>query len=182
MIFSLDDKTPSLGKDNYIAHNATVIGDVELADNVSIWFNVVIRADGGKVTIGEGSNIQDGSVVHVDDDYPVTIGKGVTVGHKVMIHGCTIGDNSLIGINAVVLDGAVIGKHCLIGANTLVPSGMVIPDGSMVMGSPAKIKRELTDKEVVYLHRGAQHYVDNGRRFSKGLKQVEIVVTDELSE
>lgn len=169
MLFALGEKAPVLLGEQYIAHNATVVGDVELANNVSVWFNAVIRADTDKITIGEGSNIQDGAVLHVDKGSPLRIGKGVTVGHKAMVHGCTVGDYSLVGINAVVLDEASIGSHCLIAANALVPAGMVVPDGSMVMGSPAKIKRPLTEKEIAYLHTGADFYVENGRRFKQQL-------------
>lgn len=172
MLYSLGDKKPVTGSNNFIAHNATIVGEVALADDVSIWFNVVIRAESAKVTIGKGTNIQDGSVLHVDEGFPLTFGEGVTVGHKAMVHGCTIGDYSLIGINAVVLDGAKIGKHCLIGANALVPSGMEIPDGSMVLGSPAKIKRQLTEQEIQMLHKSAEHYVENGQRFQAEMQLI----------
>lgn len=172
MLFTLGEKRPAAADSVYIAHNATVIGDVEIAEDVSIWFNVVIRADADKVSLGRGTNIQDGSVLHVDEGSPIRCGEGVTVGHKAMLHGCTIGDYSLIGINAVVLDNAVIGDECLIAANSLVPSGMVIPDRSLVMGSPAKIKRTLTQKELDYLHQGAAHYVSNGKRFKEKLMPV----------
>ena len=172
MIFSLGDKTPQLHGDHFIAHNATLVGDIEIFNNVSIWFNAVLRADLDKITVGADSNIQDCAVLHVDKGQPLRLGLGVTVGHKAMVHGCTVGDYSLIGINAVVLDGAQIGKHCLIGANTLVPSGMVIPDGSLVIGSPAVIKRQLTVQEIEYLHYGADLYVKNGQRFNTELTAV----------
>ena len=154
---------------HFIAPNATVIGDVVLGDNTSVWFNVVIRGDTDKITIGDDTNIQDGSVLHCDAGYPLTLGKGVTLGHKAMVHGCTIGDYSLIGINAVVLNGASIGKHCLIGANTLVPENMQIPDGSLVVGSPAKIKRQLSDEQKLALEKSAAHYVANGKRYLQEL-------------
>jgi carbonic anhydrase/acetyltransferase-like protein (isoleucine patch superfamily) len=174
MIYELKGRVPKLlGKPSFIAPNASIIGDVEIHEQASIWFNVVIRADNDKITIGPDSNIQDGSVMHVDPGKPITIGKGVTVGHKVMLHGCDIGDYSLIGINAVVLNGAKIGKHCLIGANTLIPENMVIPDGSMVVGSPGKIKRELTEQQQQMLALGAVHYVHNGKRFEKELKELD---------
>jgi len=173
MIYSLGDKTPEyVGEPAFIAHNAIVIGDVTLHQDVSIWFNVVIRADNDKVIVGEQSNIQDGTILHIDSGYPLTIGKGVTIGHKAMLHGCTIGDYSLIGINAVVLNGAKIGKHCLIGANTLVPENMEIPDGSLVVGSPAKIKRELSEPQKKMLEMSAVHYVRNGQKFRAQLKEV----------
>lgn len=174
MIYSLGDKQVTYpGKPSYIAPNATVIGDVELHENSSIWFNVVIRADNDKIVIGENSNVQDGAVLHVDPGVPMQVGKGVTIGHKAMLHGCTIGDNTLIGINAVVLNGAKIGKNCLIGANALIPEKMEVPDGSMVIGSPGKVKRALTEPEIKMLEMGAAVYVRNGERFSKKLVEQE---------
>jgi len=174
MNFALGELAPKyLGKPAFVAHNASVIGNVEVHQDVSIWYNVVIRADNDLVTIGEQSNIQDGSVLHIDSGYPLTIGKGVTIGHKVMLHGCTIGDYSLVGINAVVLNGAKIGKHCLIGANALVPENMEIPDGSLVIGSPAKIKRELSEPQKKMLELSAAHYVRNGQKFSSQLKPLD---------
>ncbi|WP_101759348.1 gamma carbonic anhydrase family protein [Oceanicoccus sp. KOV_DT_Chl] len=170
MIYSLDDLSVQFHGDNFVADNATVIGNVSVGNNVSIWFNVVIRGDSELISIGEDCNIQDGSVLHTDPGVPLTLGKGVTVGHKAMLHGCTVGDFSLVGINAVVLNGARIGKHCLIGANTLVPENMDVPDGSLVVGSPAKIKRQLTAEQQLALELQAQHYVTNGQRFAKGLK------------
>lgn len=174
MNFAFADKKPKyLGEPAFVAHNAAVIGDVEVHQDVSIWYNVVIRADNDKVVIGEQSNIQDGSILHIDSGFPLTIGKGVTIGHKVMLHGCTIGDYSLIGINAVVLNGAKIGKHCLIGANTLIPENMEIPDGSLVIGSPGKIKRELGDAQKKMLELSAAHYVRNGQKFRSQLKPLD---------
>lgn len=174
MIYSLKDKEPKhVGKPGFIAPNATLAGDIELHDDCSVWFNVVIRADNDKVIIGPQSNIQDASVLHIDPGYPLTIGKGVTVGHKAMLHGCTIGDFSLIGINAVVLNGAKIGKHCLIGANALVTENMEISDGSMVVGSPAKVKRALSDAQMKMLEMSAGHYVSNSQRYTKHLKNLE---------
>ncbi len=172
MIFSLQDRRVQLhGGPHFIAHNATLIGSVTLEADVSIWYNVVIRADQDEITIGTGSNIQDGAVLHVDPGKPLRIGKGVTVGHKAMLHGCTIGDYSLIGINAVVLNGANIGKNCLIGANALVPENMVIPDGSLVLGSPARVKRELSAEQQETLSHGSDHYVENGRHFLQHLRE-----------
>ncbi|MBW7472374.1 gamma carbonic anhydrase family protein [Marinobacter sp. M216] len=174
MFYELDNRTPVLeGEGQFVAENATVIGSVRLMEKASVWFNVVIRGDNELITIGPESNVQDGSVLHTDPGIPLTLGRGVTVGHKVMLHGCEIGDYSLIGINAVVLNGAKIGKHCLIGANTLIPEGMEIPDGSMVVGSPGKIKRELNDSQKKMLEMSAQHYVQNGARYQDKLKVCE---------
>src|SRR5690554_820310 len=171
MFYSLGEREVSLeGGPHFIAHNATVIGSVVLKPRSSIWFNVVVRADNDLIVIGEESNIQDGSVLHTDSGIPLTIGRGVTVGHKAMLHGCTIGDHSLIGINAVVLNGAKIGKHCLIGANTLIPERMEIPDGSLVVGSPGKVKRMLTEPEKKMLEASAAHYVHNAQRYLKSLE------------
>ena len=170
MIYTLGDRRLSAGDNVWIADNATLIGSVELGNNVSIWFNCVLRADNDVIRIGDDSNIQDGSVLHVDPGAPLTVGKGVTVGHKVMLHGCEIGDYSLIGINAVVLNRVKIGKNCIIGANALVPEGMEIPDGSLVLGSPAKIVKPISDGQRMMLQMSAMHYVENGKRYSKELK------------
>ena len=170
-IYSLGDRRPSLGRDVWIADNATVIGDVRLGDNASVWWNVVLRADNDSITIGAGSNIQDGSVLHVDAGVPLNMGANVTVGHLVMLHGCTIGEESLIGIKSVILNRAVIGRHCIIGANSLIPEGKVIPERSLVMGSPGKVVRQLSDAEVAFLHGAAQGYVANAQRYRTGLQQ-----------
>ncbi len=173
MIYQIDKARPMFeGKPAFIADNATLIGDVVLHENTSIWFNVVIRADNDRITVGEGSNVQDGSVLHVDPGKPLLIGRHVTIGHKAMLHGCTIGDNSLVGINAVVLNGAKIGRNCLIGANALVPENMEIPDGSLVLGSPAQVKRELRPDEIQKLSLSAAHYVLNGQRYTQHLSKV----------
>lgn len=169
MIYQLEERIPLMKGEYFIAENATVIGSVVLENNASVWFNAVIRGDNELITIGENSNVQDGSVLHTDPGVPLTIGKGVTIGHKVMLHGCTIGDNSLIGINAVVLNGARIGKNCLIGANSLIPEGKEIPDGSLVMGSPGKVVRELSAEQIKGLEASAQSYVNNSKRFKSGL-------------
>jgi carbonic anhydrase/acetyltransferase-like protein (isoleucine patch superfamily) len=171
MLYKLGDVAVKItGEDYFVAENATVLGNVILENNASVWFNAVIRGDNATITIGENSNIQDGSVLHSDDGVPLTIGKNVTVGHKVMLHGCTIGDNSLIGINAVILNNAKIGKNCLIGANTLIPEGKVIPDGSLVMGSPGKVVRELNAEQKAMLIASANSYVQNFKRFKSELK------------
>ncbi|MBR9805148.1 gamma carbonic anhydrase family protein [bacterium] len=170
MIYQLDDKKPVLAEDVYLAPGSAVIGDVHMAEACSVWFNAVIRADVERISVGKGSNVQDGAVLHADPGVPLTIGENVTVGHQVMLHGCTIGDNTLIGIAAVVLNRAQIGKYCIIGANALVTEGTVIPDYSLVVGSPAKVKRSLSDEEKFALEIGAEHYQHNGRRFNAGLK------------
>jgi carbonic anhydrase/acetyltransferase-like protein (isoleucine patch superfamily) len=169
-IFTLGDRKPVLGRDAWVAPNATVIGDVILGDQASIWWNAVVRGDNDTITIGAGSNIQDGSVLHADEGVPLTLGDRVTVGHLVMLHGCTIGEESLIGIKSVILNRAVIGRHCIIGANSLIPEGKVIPDRSLVMGSPGKVVRQLSDEEVAKLRLAAQGYVDNARRYRAELK------------
>ncbi len=171
MMYTLGERrVETCGEDYFIANNATVIGSVILQKDVSIWFNVVIRGDNDPIRIGEGTNIQDGSVLHTDHGYPMNIGNYVTVGHKVMLHGCEIGDNSLIGINAVVLNGAKIGRNCIIGANALVPEGKVIPDNSMVLGSPGKIVREVNEQNLALIKMSALHYVENAKRYMAQLK------------
>jgi len=173
MLYELEGIAPELkGSDQFVADNATVVGRVLLDDKANIWFNAVIRGDNELITIGPDSNVQDGSVMHTDMGYPLTLGRGVTVGHKAMLHGCEVGDYSLIGINAVVLNGAKIGKYCLIGANTLIPEGMEVPDGSLVVGSPGKVKRELNDNQKKMLELSAAHYVENAARFRQSLKPV----------
>ncbi|MGH1460702.1 MAG: gamma carbonic anhydrase family protein [Neptuniibacter sp.] len=174
MLYSLAGTRVKLtGEEHFVAENATVIGNVELLDKSSIWFNVVIRGDNDPIVIGEGSNVQDGAVLHTDPGFPLTIGKNVTIGHQAMLHGCEVGDGSLIGIGAVVLNGVKIGKGCLIGAKALVTEGMVIPDYSLVVGSPAKIKRTISEEQVAGLNANAEHYVDNMRRFTQSLEEQE---------
>ena len=170
-IYNLGDRQPSLGREVWIAPNAIVIGDVRLGDNASVWWNAVLRGDNDTISIGANSNIQDGSVLHVDKGVPLTVGANVTVGHLVVLHGCTVGDDSLIGIKSVILNKAVIGRHCLIGANSLIPEGKVIPDRSLVMGSPGKVVRELTDEEVARLQNSARGYVAKARSYRTELKQ-----------
>ena len=172
MIYQLEDAVPQIHASAWVAENATLAGQITLQKDVSIWFNAVLRAEHAPITVGEGSNIQDGTVCHVDPGMPLTIGRSVTVGHKVMLHGCTIGDESLIGINAVILNGAKIGRHCLIWANSLIPEGKEIPDGSLVMGSPGKIVRTLSEAQIEGLKASAMHYVENGRRYKASLVRV----------
>lgn len=174
MFYELAGKRPTLvAKPAFVADNATLVGDVELHENSSVWFGVVLRADNAKISIGKDSNVQDGTVIHVDPGCPAKIGEGVTIGHNAMIHGCSIGNNSLVGINAVVLNRSKVGENCLIGANALVPEGMEIPAGSMVIGSPAKIKRALSEPEIQMLKLSAHHYVENGKKYAEGLNPVE---------
>lgn len=172
MLYSVEGQAVQLiGLEHFVAHNATVIGNVQLHDRSSIWFNVVIRGDNDPIIIGEGSNIQDGAVLHTDPGYTLSIGRDVTVGHQAMLHGCSVGDGSLIGIGAVVLNGAKIGKGCLIGANALVPENMEIPDYSLVVGSPARVKRTLSEEQVAGLLENARHYVENMRRFNRSFEE-----------
>ena len=172
MVYALGSKKPVLHGNNYIAPNATVIGDVVIGKNANVWWNVVIRGDNDTVTIGEDVNIQDGSVLHTDEGVPLTLEKGVSIGHMVMLHGCTVKEGSLIGIKAVVLNHAVIGRDCLIGANSLIPEGKVIPDRSLVVGSPGRVVRQLSDEEVMNVRGIAQHYLDNAARYLKELKTI----------
>ena len=164
-IYSLADKQPVIGTNAWVAPNATIIGNVHLAANSSIWWNAVLRGDNDPIRIGDNSNIQDGSVLHTDDGVPLTVGANVTVGHLVMLHGCTIGAGSLIGIKSVILNGAVIGENSLIGANSLIPEGKIIPPRSLVMGSPGKVVRELSDEEVARIAYSVQLYVANAQRY-----------------
>ncbi|UDF04434.1 gamma carbonic anhydrase family protein [Asticcacaulis sp. AND118] len=168
-LFALDGVTPEIAGTAWIAPSATVIGNVRLGVEASVWFNAVLRADNEPMSIGARTNIQDGSVLHSDPGSPLTTGEGVTIGHKVMLHGCTVGDNSLIGINAVVLNRAVIGKNSIVGAGALVPEGKVFPDGVLLIGSPARVARELTEEQIERLRLSAAHYVWNAQRFAKGL-------------
>ncbi len=173
MLYKLEDKSPVLeGEGHFIAPTAAVIGNVVMGSGSSAWFSVVIRGDNETIRIGERTNIQDGSVLHSDPGSPLVIGNNVTVGHNATVHGCTIGDFTLVGINAVVLNGAKVGRNCVIGANSLVPEGMEIPDGSLVMGVPAKIKRELSPEQQEFFSHNADHYVDNARRFAALLEEV----------
>ena len=167
MFYDLDNKKVKNSDENWVAPNATIIGNVTLEKNSSVWFNAVLRGDIENICIGEGSNVQDGSVLHTDPGYPLKIGKDVTIGHLVMLHGCTIGDNSLIGIGAVILNGAKIGKNCIIGANALVTENKVIPDNSLVMGSPGKIARQVSDAEAKSITENAIHYQENWKKYSK---------------
>ncbi len=171
-IYELDGATPQISDSAWVADSAQVIGTVELGDDTSVWFGTVIRGDTATIQIGQRTNIQDLSVLHADVGKPLTIGDDVTVGHKVMLHGCTVGDGSLIGIGAIVLNGAKIGKGCLVGAGSLVTEGKEFPDGSMIMGSPAKVVRQLTPEQLEGLLQSARHYVDNARRYRASFSKI----------
>ena len=170
MLYALDDKSPALGGGNWIAGNAAVIGNVVLHANASVWFGCTVRGDNDPITIGENSNVQDGSVLHTDVGVPLTIGRDVTVGHQVMLHGCTIGDNTLIGIQSVILNRARIGRNSIVGAGTLIPEGKSYPDGVLILGSPGVVKRELSPQEIAFITLSAQHYVQNAQRYAARLR------------
>ena len=171
-IYEIDGVAPQLGEGAWVADSAQVIGDVRLADNASVWFGAVLRGDSATLTIGRNSNVQDLSVIHADHGVPTTIGDNVTIGHQVMLHGCTVGDNTLIGIQAVVLNNAKIGRNCIVGAGSVVTEGKEFPDNSVIMGAPAKVVRTLDDAAAARLTRAAEHYVKNGRRFANGLRKI----------
>ena len=171
-IYELDGVAPQVAASAWVADSAQVMGNVVLGEDASVWFGTVVRGDTESITIGAGSNIQDGSVLHADFGKPLVVGERVTVGHQVMLHGYTIADESLIGIGAVVLNGAKIGKNCLVGAGALVTEGKEFHDGSMIIGSPAKAVRELTPEQIEGLRQSAQHYIDNARRFQRGLRKI----------
>ena len=172
MIYKLDDIEPTMDGEYYISESASVLGKVRLCDDASVWFGAVLRGDTELITIGKSSNVEELSVLHTDLGFPLEIGEDVTIGHKVMLHGCTIGDGSLVGINSVILNGAKIGKGCLIGANSLITEGTEIPDGSLVMGSPGKIRGDLNEDQKKGLIMSARHYVEKSKRFKKGLKKI----------
>ena len=160
MIKELSGKQPEIEKASFIAENATIIGDVKLEEGTTVWYGAVIRGDGDSIRVGKNTNIQDNTVVHVDPGNPVSIGENVTIGHQCIIHGCTIGDNTLIGMGSIIMDGAVIGRNCIIGAGSLITEHKVIPDGSLVFGSPAKVIRTVTDEEIQTNRLTAAHYLE----------------------
>ena len=173
-VYSLDGKEPKLPHGfHFVADSARVIGDVILEEGAGIWFGAVLRGDNEPITIGAGSNIQENCVLHTDMGFPLTVGKGCTIGHAAILHGCTIGDNSLVGMGATVLNGAKIGENCLIGAGALVTEGKVIPDNSLVVGSPARVVRTLDAGTADMLKLSASHYVENAKRFAQGLKRLD---------
>ncbi len=170
-IYAIDGIEPDFRDEasTFVAPDAVVIGNVSVGRDVSVWFGAVIRGDNERIEIGEGSNVQEHTVMHTDPGFPLRIGRGCTIGHRAMLHGCTIGDNSLIGMGAIVLNGARIGKNCLVGAGALVTEGKEFPDNSLIVGAPAKAVRVLDDNAVAGLRASAEHYVANGKRFAKGL-------------
>lgn len=171
MIYTFEGKTPKIADGVFVAPNSSVIGNVEVAENASVWFGVVIRGDNDLMRIGEGSNIQDNSVLHSDPGFPLTIGRNCTIGHSAIVHGCTIGDGTLIGMGATILNGAVIGQNCLIGAGALVTENSKIPDNSLVVGAPARVKRSLSEEQIETLGENARHYQENSKRFTRGLSE-----------
>mmetsp|Transcript_37445 Transcript_37445/g.73217 ORF Transcript_37445/g.73217 Transcript_37445/m.73217 type:complete len:203 (-) Transcript_37445:418-1026(-) len=173
MLYRLGSEEPQVDKDAWVAPNASVMGKVKLEKGSSVWFNTTIRGDNELITVGENSNVQDGCVLHSDMGVPLTIGKNVTVGHMVMLHGCEIGDNTLIGIGSIILNNTTIGKNCLIGANTLIPENKTIPDNSMVMGSPGKVVKTLNEDQIQGLSVAAAGYVANSKRFRSDLHPIE---------
>ncbi len=170
MKYSLGERRIVTKGDYWIAPNAVVIGSVVLENNVSLWFNVVVRGDNDVITLGENSQVQDGSVLHTDPGLPLTLGRNVSIGHMAMLHGCTIGDGCLIGIKSVIMNGAVVGKNCLIGANTLISENKTIPDGSLVIGSPGKVVRQLSAEEIAGIQGFADHYVQRFKLYRAELK------------
>jgi carbonic anhydrase/acetyltransferase-like protein (isoleucine patch superfamily) len=172
MIYALGERRPSIHPSCFVAESAQVIGSVALEQDASVWFNVVLRGDNDLITIGAGSNVQDASVIHTDDGLQVRLGRNVTVGHRVMLHGCEIGDATLVGIGAIVLNRAKIGRHCLIGAGALITENKVIPERSLVLGAPGRVVRTLSDEEVMRLEGSAAHYVQNARRYRQSLQAV----------
>jgi len=172
-IFKIGTHTPDVDASAYVTDSASVIGNVHLAANTSIWFGAALRGDNELISIGEGSNVQECAVLHTDIGYPLVVGKNVTIGHQAMLHGCTVGDGSLIGIQAVVLDGAVIGKNCLVAAGALVTSGKEFPDNSLIMGSPAKAVRELTQDQINDIQRGVTTYIERAAYFKQQLKRID---------
>jgi len=171
-IYRLGNHIPQVDPTAWVAPGCHVIGDVVLEEKTSVWFGTTIRGDNEPITIGAGSNVQENAVLHTDMGFPITIGAGCTIGHKAMLHGCTIGENTLIGMGATVLNGAVIGKNCLIGAGALITEGKEIPDGVLVMGVPGKVVRELDDAAIAALRLSARHYQDNAARFAADLSAI----------
>jgi carbonic anhydrase/acetyltransferase-like protein (isoleucine patch superfamily) len=171
-VYALDDLTPQVDARAWVAQSAQIIGQVELAADVGIWFGCVVRGDVERIRIGAGSNVQDLSVLHADPGAPLTLGERVTVGHRVILHGCTVGDEAMIGMGATILNHARIGSHCLVGANALITEGKTFPDGSMILGAPARVVRPLTAEEIEWLARSAQHYIGSARRFRAGLQKI----------
>ena len=171
-IYQLGERIPDIAPSAYITDSANVIGTVKIEAHANIWFGVTIRGDNERITVGENSNVQEGCTLHTDPGYPLTIAKNVTVGHQAMLHGCTIGEGSLVGIQAVILNGAKIGKNCLVGAGALVTEGKEFPDNSLIIGSPAKVARTLTEEDIARMHANTRHYVERGQFYKNNLKQI----------
>lgn len=172
-VYALDGVIPERADSAWVADSATVVGRVQLGADSSVWYGAVLRGDNDPIVIGRGSNVQDGSVLHTDIGQPLTVGEDVTIGHQVTLHGCTIGDGSLIGLQAVVLNGARIGRGCLVAAGAVVTEGKSFPDGVLIMGAPAKVVRELSAEQIERVRRGAQHYVEQARRHRAGLQRID---------
>ncbi|MBR9841922.1 MAG: gamma carbonic anhydrase family protein [Rhodobacteraceae bacterium] len=172
-LYELDGVRPEIAEDTWVAPDANLIGKIVLEEGASVWFGASLRGDNEEIRIGAGSNVQENTVMHTDMGFPLTIGAGCTIGHKAMLHGCIIGDNSLIGMGATVLNGAKIGKNCLIGAGALITEGKEIPDGSLVMGAPGKVVRTLDEAAIQGLRGSALHYQENMRRYRSGLVKIE---------
>ena len=174
-IYALDDLTPELPAEEryWVAPDAHVMGRVRFAEDVGVWFGAVLRGDNDLISIGARSNVQEGAMLHTDRGFPITVGEDVTIGHHAILHGCTVGDGSLIGMGATILNGAKIGKNCLVGANALVTEGKEFPDNSMIMGAPAKVTRQLDDATAARLRSGAKNYVANWQRFKKGRRRID---------
>jgi carbonic anhydrase/acetyltransferase-like protein (isoleucine patch superfamily) len=171
-IYELDGVSPQIAESAYVADSAQVIGDVVMKENSTVWFATVVRGDCDRITLGRNSNVQDACVLHADEGVPLVLGDDVSVGHRVMLHGCTVGDGSLIGIGAVILNHAKIGRNCIVGAGSVVTEGKEFPDNSLIIGTPARVVRTLDEKAFAMQKHIAQHYVDNGKRFRKGLKKI----------
>lgn len=171
-LYQLDGVSPELGEGAWVADSAQVIGNVRLAPNASVWFGAVLRGDMDAIRVGRNSNVQDNSVLHADDGVPLTIGDDVTIGHQVMLHGCTIGDNTLIGIQSVILNGAKIGRNCIVGAGSVVTEGKEFPDNSLILGAPARVVRTLDEAAARRIAQSAEHYVGNAHRYARGLKKI----------
>lgn len=171
-IYQYDEKIPEIDDEAYVADSADVIGNVTLCRDSSVWYQAVLRGDNENIEVGEGSNVQDGAVLHTDPGYPLRIGKSVTIGHQAMLHGCTIGDGALVGIQSVILNGAVIGRNCLVAAGAVVTEGKEYPDNSLIVGAPAKVVRELSDQAIADIHRNAEEYVRRGTAYKGKLKRL----------
>lgn len=171
-IYQLEDDIPQVHATAWVADSAEVVGRVTLGENASIWYGAVLRGDNDRISVGANSNVQDGSVLHTDNGVPLTIGNDVTIGHQVMLHGCSIGDGSLVGIQSIVLNGAKIGRNCLVGAGSLVTEGKEFPDGVLIVGRPAKVVRELTPEQIANLQRSAAHYVHQAQRHATQRKRI----------